>query len=145
VIKDHINLMGETPLVGETDEELGPRYPDLFDCYTPELRQLAAKAAKECGLDLKEGVYASVVGPNLESPAEYKYLRTIGADLVGMSTVPEVIVAAQRGMKILGISVVTDACHPESIEAANIDKIIAVANETAPKLTALIEKTVELL
>ena len=144
-ISDHINLMVETPLVGETDDELGPRYPDLFNCWTPELRELAHKAAEECKLELLEGVYAAVVGPNLESPAEYKYLRTIGADMVGMSTVPEVIVAAQRGMKALGISVVTDACVPESISAANIEEIIAVAKEAEPKLTDLITKVVELL
>ncbi len=144
-IRDHINLMGETPLVGETEQELGPRYPDLFDCYTPELRQLAAKAAKECKLKLKEGVYAGVVGPNLETPSEYKFLQAIGADMVGMSTVPEVIVAAQRSMRVLGISVVTDACHPGSVGPANIEKIIAVAKEAEPKLTQLIEKTVELL
>ncbi len=144
-IKDHINLMGETPLVGETDDELGPRYPDLFACYTPELRQLAAKAAEECGLGLKEGVYAAVVGPNLETPAEYKYLQMIGADLVGMSTVPEVIVAAQCSMRVLGVSVVTDACHPGSVGPADIEKIIAVAKEAEPKLTSLIERIVGLM
>ena len=144
-IRDHINLMGETPLVGETDAELGPRYPDLFNCYTPGLRELAAKAAKEAKLDLQEGVYASVVGPNLETPAEYKYLQTIGADVVGMSTVPEVIVAAQVGMRVLGISVVTDACHPDTVGPADIEKIIAVAKEAEPKLTQLIEKSVELM
>ena len=108
LISDHINLMGTNPLIGQNDEDLGPRFPDMSEAYSREYREIAGSAGKELGLDLQEGVYAGLLGPSYETPAEIRYLRAIGADLVGMSTVPEAIAANHMGMKVLGISCVTN-------------------------------------
>jgi purine-nucleoside phosphorylase len=108
LISDHLNLMGANPLIGPNEDEMGPRFPDMTEAYSKEYRAIARQAGKELGVDLPEGVYAALSGPNYETPAEIRYLRTIGADLVGMSTVPEAIVANHMGMKVLGISCVTN-------------------------------------
>ena len=142
---DHINLLGVYPFIGENDDSLGPRFPDMSEPYSKELVQLAEQVAKEENLIVKKGVYAAVTGPNLETAAEYRFLRTIGADVVGMSTIPEDIVAIHSGMKVLGLSVITDACIPEELQPANVPEIIRIAKNTEPKLTLLIRKIVERL
>lgn len=145
LISDHINLLGDNPLVGPNDERLGPRFPDMSAPYDAELRAFARAAALELGIVLREGVYVAVSGPNLETRAEYRMLRTMGADVVGMSTVPEVIVANHQGMRTVGISIVTDQCLPDALEPAEIGKIIATANRAEPSLTRLITTLVERL
>jgi len=142
LIDDHINLMGANPLVGPNDESLGPRWPDLSRPYDPELLALAEGAAKELGIRAHRGVYAALTGPNLETRAEYRMLRTMGADVVGMSTVPEVIVGVHAGLRILGVAIVTDLCVPETLAPADIKEIIAAASAAEPKLTALVRKTI---
>ncbi|WP_367887890.1 purine-nucleoside phosphorylase [Pseudogemmatithrix spongiicola] len=144
-IADHINLLGDNPLVGPHHAEWGARFPDMSAPYDAELRALAADVAAGQGTTLRSGVYAAVMGPNLETRAEYVMLRTMGADVVGMSTVPEVIVARQQGMRVLGISIITDACVPETLEEASLEKILAVAAVAEPKLTALVRGVVERL
>jgi len=143
LLSDHINLLGDNPLVGLNDERLGPRFPDMSDPYDPELRALARAAALRLGLILREGVYVAVPGPSLETRAEYRMLRTLGADVVGMSTVPEIIVAAHSGMRALGISIITDQCLPDALEPADIGNIIATAAKAEPALTRLIGSVVE--
>jgi purine-nucleoside phosphorylase len=143
LLSDHINLLGDNPLVGPNDERLGPRFPDMSAPYDPELRALARKAALELGIVLREGVYVAVPGPNLETRAEYRMLRGIGADVVGMSTVPEVIVAGHQGMRTIGISIITDQCLPDALEPADIGRIIATAGRAEPHLTRLIAALVE--
>lgn len=138
LISDHINLLGDNPLVGPNDERLGPRFPDMSAPYDPELRALARAAALELGIVLREGVYVAVAGPSLETRAEYRMLRALGADVVGMSTVPEVIVAVHAGMRALGISIITDQCLPDALEPADIVRIIATATHAEPSLTRLI-------
>ncbi len=138
LLADHINLLGDNPLIGRNDDTLGPRFPDMSAPYDPELRGLARAVARDCKITLREGVYVAVPGPNLETPAEYRFLRVIGADVVGMSTVPEVIVAVHAGMKVLGISIITDECLPDALEPADIDKIIATAQRAEPNLTTLV-------
>ena len=138
LLSDHINLLGDNPLVGPNDERLGPRFPDMSAPYDAELRALARKAALELGIMLREGVYVAVPGPNLETRAEYRMLRAIGADVVGMSTVPEVIVAGHQGMRTIGISIITDQCLPDALEPADIARIIATAGRAEPHLTRLI-------
>jgi purine-nucleoside phosphorylase len=145
LLSDHINLLGDNPLVGPNDERLGPRFPDMSAPYDPELRALARAAALELGITLREGVYVAVPGPNLETRAEYRMLRGMGADLVGMSTVPEVIVAAHAGMRTVGISIITDQCLPDALEPADIGRIIATAGRAEPSLTRLITRLVERL
>ena len=145
LISDHINLLGDNPLVGPNDDRLGSRFPDMSAAYDPGLRALARAAALELGIVLREGVYVAVPGPNLETRAEYRMLRTLGADVVGMSTVPEVIVANHQGMRTIGISIVTDQCLPDALEPADIGKIIATANRAEPSLTRLITTVVERL
>jgi purine-nucleoside phosphorylase len=145
LIADHINLLGENPLTGPNDERLGPRFPDMSDAYDEGLRQLARAVALDGGITLREGVYVAVSGPNLETPAEYRFLRAIGADVVGMSTVPEVIVAVHAGMRVLGLSIITDMCLPDSLEPATVEKIIAVANGAEPKLTQVVMGVLEQL
>ncbi len=142
-IADHINFMGVNPLIGPNDETLGPRFPDFCDLYDPALVALSEEIAREEGIRLHKGVYIGVTGPNLETRAEYKFFQTIGADAVGMSTVPEVIVARHAGLRIFGVSVITDTCLPETLKPCNIDEIIKTANEAEPKLTKLIYKLVE--
>ncbi|HKT60830.1 MAG TPA: purine-nucleoside phosphorylase [Gemmatimonadales bacterium] len=145
LISDHINLLGDNPLVGPNDDRLGPRFPDMSAAYDPDLRAVARAAALELGIVLREGVYVAVPGPNLETGAEYRMLRALGADVVGMSTVPEVIVANHQGMRTVGISIITDQCLPDALEPAEISKIIATANRAEPSLTRLITSVVERL
>ncbi len=143
IIKDHINLMGDNPLIGPNDEKIGPRFPDMSNAYDKELRKIAKEVALENKLYIHEGVFAAMTGPNLETAAEYRFLRTIGADTIGMSTVPEVITAVHCGLKTIGISVVTDACFPDTLQPVNVEKIIAVANSAEPKLAMLIKGIVK--
>lgn len=138
LIADHINLLGDNPLIGPNDETLGPRFPDMSDPYTPALRALAREVAADAGITLREGVYVAVQGPNLETRAEYRFLRQLGADVVGMSTVPEVIVAVHGGMRVLGLSIITDQCLPDALEPALLADIIAVARRAEPKLSAVV-------
>ncbi|HEX6617825.1 MAG TPA: purine-nucleoside phosphorylase [Gemmatimonadales bacterium] len=145
LLSDHINLLGDNPLIGANDERLGPRFPDMSAPYDPELRAVARAAALELGIPLREGVYVAVTGPNLETRAEYRMLRAVGADVVGMSTVPEVIVANHQGMRVLGLSIVTDQCLPDALEPAEIGRIIATAAEAEPRLTRLVTSVVERL
>lgn len=145
LIADHINLLGDNPLVGPNDEELGPRFPDMSAAYDPELRETAREVAREKRILLRSGVYVAVAGPNLETPAEYRMLRTIGADVVGMSTVPEVIVAVHGGMRVLGISIITDACLPDALEPATLERIVATARSAEPALSELVRGVLERL
>ena len=138
LIADHINLLGDNPLIGPNDDRLGPRFPDMSEPYDGRLRTIARAVALEQGITLHEGVYVAVPGPNLETRAEYRFLRGIGADVVGMSTVPEVIVAIHGGMRVLGISIITDQCLPDALEPASVEKIIAVASRAEPNLTTLV-------
>jgi purine-nucleoside phosphorylase len=145
LIADHINFLGDNPLIGPNDDRLGPRFPDLSAPYDAELRALARAVALEQGVMLREGVYVAVTGPNLETPAEYRMLRTLGADVVGMSTVPEVITAIHLGMRVLGVSIITDQCLPDALAPATLEGILAVAREAEPKLTALVQGVLERL
>jgi purine-nucleoside phosphorylase len=143
VIEDHINLIPENPLRGVNDDRLGPRWPDLCEPYSKSLIQLTRTAALELGIHLHKGVFVAVAGPNLETRAEYRMLKQMGADVVGMSTVPEVLVAIHAGMKVLGFSVVTDICLPDHLEPAEVPKILANAAIGAEKLSRLIPKIME--
>jgi purine-nucleoside phosphorylase len=143
LLADHINLLGDSPLVGPNDDSLGPRFPDMSEPYDVELRALARAAARDLQIVLREGVYVAVAGPNLETRAEYRFLRGIGADVVGMSTVPEVIAAVHMSMRVLGLSIITDACLPDALEPANIDTIIATAQRAEPHLTRLVATVLE--
>ncbi|HEY4130982.1 MAG TPA: purine-nucleoside phosphorylase [Gemmatimonadaceae bacterium] len=145
LIADHINLIGDSPLIGPNDDRLGPRFPDLSTPYDERLRHLACEVASKRRIALREGVYVAVAGPNLETRAEYRLLRAIGADVVGMSTVPEVLVAIHAGMRVLGLSIITDMCLPDALEAATVEKIISVANRTEPMLTDLVCGVLEAL
>jgi purine-nucleoside phosphorylase len=138
LIADHINLLGDSPLIGPNDDRLGPRFPDLSAPYDSRLRARARDVAADAKIALREGVYVAVSGPNLETRAEYRFLRAIGADVVGMSTVPEVIVAIHAGMRVLGLSIVTDMCLPDALEPATIERIIAVANRAEPMLADVV-------
>jgi purine-nucleoside phosphorylase len=144
-IEDHINLMGDNPLIGPNDDRLGDRFPDLSQPYDKELIALARKAALEEKVTCHQGVYVAVTGPTLETRAEYRFLRTIGADVVGMSTVPEVIVAVHSKMKALGFSVITDMCLPDALQPVSHEEIVAVANEAEKKLSRLVRRVVEWL
>jgi len=143
LIADHINLLGDNPLIGRNDERLGPRFPDMSDPYDSGLRAKVRALAVEQGITLREGVYVSVPGPCLETRAEYRMLRAMGADIVGMSTVPEVIVAVHQGMQVAGLSIVTDQCLPDALEPADITTIIATAMGAEPKLTRLVSALVK--
>lgn len=145
LISDHINLLGTSPLVGRNWDELGPRFPDMSAAYDPELQELARQVALRRGIRLNRGVYVAVTGPNLETRAEYRMLRALGADVVGMSTVPEVIVAVHAGMRVLGLSIITDACLPDALEPASLERILAAAGAAEPDLTALVEGVLESL
>jgi purine-nucleoside phosphorylase len=145
LIADHINLLGDNPLIGPNDDRLGPRFPDMSEPYDARLREMARDVASEQRITLREGVYVAVQGPNLETRAEYRFLRALGADVVGMSTVPEVIVAVHGGMKVLGISIITDACLPDALEPASLDQILAMAGKAEPDLTRLVAGVVERL
>ncbi len=145
LIADHINFIGDSPLIGPNDDALGPRFPDMSEAYDGELREIARAVAGERGIALREGVYVAVTGPNLETRAEYRMLRGFGADVVGMSTVPEVIVARHAGMRVLGVSIITDMCLPDHLEPASVEKIIAAAGRAEPSLTALVRGVLERL
>ena len=145
LISDHINLMGDNPLKGENLEEFGPRFPDMSDPYTERFREIAQNVALENSIPMHQGVYVAVSGPMLETKAEYRYLRLIGADVVGMSTVPEVTSAVHMGMDVLGISVITDECFPDALEAVNIEDILDAAAMAEPKMTKVIMGVLEKL
>jgi purine-nucleoside phosphorylase len=145
LIKDHINLLGDNPLIGPNVDDWGPRFPDMSEPYDRELQNLAVTVAREQDITLRAGTYVAVTGPNLETRAEYRMLRFLGADVVGMSTVPEVITARHMGMRVLGISIITDECFPDTLEVADIRKIIAAANAAEPKLTALVRGVLQRL
>ena len=145
LLTDHINLQGANPLIGPNDDAWGPRFPDMSAPYDEVLRKLAEDAALERAIKLQQGVYVAVEGPNLETRAEYRFLRTIGADAVGMSTVPEVIVARHMGLRCLAISVITDECFPDALEPVSIEDVLAAAGEAEPHLTALMRAVVQRL
>ena len=139
LITDHINLQGANPLEGPNEDAWGPRFPDMSEPYDVVLRKQAEASALERGIKLHQGVYVAVVGPNLETRAEYRFLRAIGADVVGMSTVPEVIVARHMDIKTMAISVVTDECFPDALVPISIEHVLAAAAEAEPKLTAIMK------
>jgi purine-nucleoside phosphorylase len=143
VAVDHINLMGENPLRGANEESLGPRFPDMSEPYSRELITLALETAREEKIPLREGVFVGVAGPNLETRAEYRFLRWAGADLVGMSLVPETIVAVHGGMRVLALAVVTDTCFPDALEPVDVPKILATAAKAEPTLTRLVTRIIE--
>ncbi len=142
VIEDHINFMWVNPLIGPNDERVGPRFPDMSEPYSARLAGLTEQAAREKKISTRRGVYIGVAGPNLETRAEYRMMRAWGADLVGMSTVPEVIVGVHMGMEVLGLSIVTDTCDPDHLERVDIKEIIKTANEAGPKLDSLLEAAI---
>jgi len=145
VINDHINLLADNPLIGPNDNRIGLRFPDMSEPYSKELIDLVNKTAVDNKIRVENGVYAAMSGPCLETRAEYRMLKTMGADVIGMSTVPEVIAAVHAGLKVLGLSVVTDSCLPDALEAADLKKIIAVANQAEPILVKLMEKVLQSL
>ena len=142
---DHINLLGDNPLIGKNEDELGPRFPDMSEPYSLELISIAEKVAAENNIKVQKGVYVAVPGPNLETKAEYKFLRETGADVVGMSTIPENIVANHMGMKVLGISIVTDECFPETLKPVNVQEIIATAMAAEPNMTLIMKEAIKKL
>lgn len=145
VTTDHINLMGDNPLIGPNDDELGPRFPDMSEPYARSLVALAERVALELAIPLRRGVLVAVPGPNLETAAEYRFLRWIGADIVGMSLVPETIAAVHGGQRVLAFNVVTDACLPDALKPATLAEILAVAGRTAPVLIRLVTEVIRRL
>jgi len=145
VITDHINLQGDNPLIGPNDDELGPRFPDMSEPYSKKLTSLINRIGKDLRIKLQHGVFIAVQGPNLETRAEYRFLRTLGADAVGMSTVPENIVANHMGMQVAGISIITDECFPDALKPVTVEEVIAVANAAEPKLTRIMQELVRRL
>jgi purine-nucleoside phosphorylase len=143
LMSDHINLLGDNPLTGPNDDELGPRFPDMSEAYNKELITLAEQAALDLKIRMQKGVYVALQGPNLETKAEYRFLRAIGADAVGMSTVPEVIVAVHMEIKVLGFSILTDECFPDSLQPASLKEILKVAGKAEPKMTAIMKDVVK--
>jgi purine-nucleoside phosphorylase len=139
VIYDHINLIGDNPLIGPNDDDLGPRFPDMSEPYSEDLIALAERTALEQKIPLHKGVFVAVAGPNLETRAEYRFLRAIGADVVGMSTVPETIVAVHMGMRVCAFSIITDECFPDALEPVDVPAIIRAANSAEPRLRALMK------
>ena len=142
LIEDHINLMPGNPLIGPNDERLGPRFPDMCQPYDAKLLTRAAEICLAEGIRAHKGVYVAVSGPNLETRAEYRFLRAIGADVVGMSTVPEVLVAVHSNLRVFAASIITDRCLPDALEPAVLEEIIKVANAAEPKLTKLVSKLI---
>ncbi len=142
IITDHINLQGDNPLIGPNDDELGPRFPDMSEPYDRGLIDLADAVSRDLTIPVRHGVFVAVPGPNLETRAEYRFLRSTGADAVGMSTVPETIVAVHMSMHVFGISIITDECFPETLKPVKVEEIIATANKAEPKLTALTKEMV---
>ncbi|HBY57739.1 MAG TPA: purine-nucleoside phosphorylase [Candidatus Atribacteria bacterium] len=143
LITDHINLFGNNPLIGPNDEELGPRFPDMSEAYNRQLIELALKVAVKEKIKLHQGIYVGLTGPTLETPAEYRFLIKIGADAVGMSTVPEVIVANHMGMKVLGISCITDLAIDGVIVKTSVEEILEAASKAEPIMTKLVKKVIE--
>lgn len=138
LLDDHINLLGDNPLVGPNLDELGPRFPDMSEPYDREIQLIAMEVAAEAGITLRKGVYVAVPGPNLETRAEYRMLRALGADVAGMSTVPEVIVARHMGMRVMGVTIITDACQPDALEPVDLATIIETAKRAEPSLSTLV-------
>ncbi len=145
LITDHINFLGDNPLIGPNDDELGPRFPDMSEPYTERLLELAENVALEQSVKMHQGVYLAATGPMLETKAEYRYMRQLGADVVGMSTVPEVISAVHMGMDVLGISVITDECFPDALQPVEIEDVIAAAAMAEPKMAQVIINVLERL
>jgi purine-nucleoside phosphorylase len=145
LIRDHINLLGDNPLIGPNDDELGPRFPDMSEPYSERLMDIAQTVALDEAIHMHQGVYVSVSGPMLETKSEYRFLRLIGADVVGMSTVPEVIAAVHMGMEVLGISVITDECFPDALEPVKMEDILEAAAMAEPKMTRVIIRVLEKL
>ena len=143
IITDHINFTGTNPLIGPNDDTLGPRFPDMSEPYDNELIELTEKIALKEGIRCHRGVYIGVVGPSFETRAEYRFFNLIGADAVGMSTVPEVIVAKHSGLRVLGISCITDMCIPDRLEPVDSEKVIKIATQAEPRVTRLVEKVIE--
>lgn len=143
LIDDHINLQSGNPLTGKNFDELGSRFPDMNEPYHLDLKNQLLQKAQELNIDLKKGIYAAVNGPNLETKAEYRYLKIIGADLVGMSTVPEVIAANHANLPCAAISVITDECDPDNLRPVKIEEIIAVAEKADEKLSKLFAETIK--
>lgn len=143
LIEDHINLLGDNPLIGRNDDRLGTRFPDMCNAYDRELLQVAEEICRNERIAFQKGVYVAVTGPNLETRAEYRFLRGIGADVVGMSTVPEVIVCRHAGIRVLGISIVTDMCLPDALGPISLPEILAVASKAEEKLRRLVVKVVQ--
>ncbi len=145
LINDHINFLGDNPLIGPNDDELGPRFPDMSEPYTERLMETAENVALDLSIKMHEGVYLAVSGPMLETKAEYRYMRQLGADVVGMSTVPEVISAVHMGLEVLGISVITDECFPDALEPVSLDDVLEAAGMAEPKMTQVIIGVLERL
>jgi len=138
IITDHINLLGNNPLIGPNDNSIGDRFPDMYNCYDKELVKLSESTALEMKIPVRKGVYVAVAGPNLETAAEYRFLRTIGADVVGMSTVPEVIAARHQGTRVMAFSIITDMGLPDALSPCSLDDVISAAKAAEPKLRDLI-------
>ena len=145
LINDHINFLGDNPLIGPNDNELGPRFPDMSEPYTERLIDTAENVALDLSIKMHEGVYLAISGPMLETKAEYRYMRQLGADVVGMSTVPEVISAVHMGLEVLGISVITDECFPDALEPVSLDDVLEAAGMAEPKMTQVIVGVLERL
>lgn len=145
LITDHINFLADNPLIGPNDDELGPRFPDMSEPYTTRLVEIAETVALEHAIKMHQGVYFAVSGPTLETKAEYRYMRRLGADVVGMSTVPEVIAAVHMGMNVMGISVITDECFPDALEPVNMEHVLEGAAMAEPKMTRVIISVLERL
>jgi purine-nucleoside phosphorylase len=145
IMSDHINLIGDNPLIGMNEDEFGPRFPDMSEPYSLELIKVAEEVASENDIKVQKGVYVAVAGPNLETRAEYRFLRNIGADVVGMSTIPENIVANHMGMKVLGISIVTDECFPDTLRPVDVNEIISTAMAAEPKMTTIMKEVIKKL
>lgn len=143
IVSDHINLLGDNPLIGTNDDSLGLRFPDMSEAYDKELIRLAEKSALDLGIKVQKGVYVAMQGPNLETRAEYRFLRSIGADAVGMSTIPEDIVAVHMGIKVLGFSILTDECFPDSLEPVSLEQVLAVARKAEPRMTAVMKEVIK--
>jgi purine-nucleoside phosphorylase len=144
-IEDHINFMGVNPLIGKNDDRLGSRFPDMIEPYSQEHIKKGREIALKNGIHTQKGVYVAVSGPNLETRAEYRFLKMMGADVVGMSTVPEVIVAVHAGIKVVGLSIVTDICLPDALKPVSIPEILSVAGKAAPQLNLIVKSMIETL
>jgi purine-nucleoside phosphorylase len=143
IITDHINLLGGNPLIGPNDDSLGPRFPDMSEPYDKSLITVAEQSALDLRIQVQKGVYVAMQGPNLETRAEYRFLRAIGADAVGMSTIPEDIVAVHMGMRVLGFSILTDECFPDALQPVSLKQVLAVARKAEPRMTAVMKEVIK--